>query len=70
MIFKMKDLTEEEKSIKRKKLLSLLEEIDEKDYDATTTALAQIMAIKEVWSDLNVDWFALIDKIKKKSQPT
>jgi len=61
-----KDLDEEEKSIRRKKLLSMLEEIDKKNYDATTTALAQLMAIQEVWSDLDIDWLNLTNKIKKK----
>lgn len=61
-----KDLSEKEKSIRRKKLLSMLEEIDKKSYDATTTALAQLMAIQDVWSDLDIDWLNRINKIKKK----
>ena len=61
-----KDLSEKEKSIRRKKLLSILEEIDKKNYDATTTALAQLMAIQKVWSDLDIDWLDPTNKIKKK----
>ena len=60
------DLSEKEKDIRRKRLLSMLEEIDKKGYDATTTALAQIMAIRETWSDLDIDWLHFIDKLKKK----
>lgn len=62
---KTEDLNEKEKSLRRKKLLSMLEEIDKKGYDATTTALAQIMAIREVWSDLDVDWSELINEVNK-----
>ena len=60
-----KDLDEKEKSIRRKKLLSMLEKIDKGDYDPTTTALAQIMAIRDVWSDLDIDWLTLINQLKK-----
>jgi len=64
----MKDLSEKEKDIRRKRLLSMLEEIDSKDYDATTTALAQMMAIREIWGDLDIDWLQFVDKLKKKEK--
>jgi len=46
-------------------LLSMLEKIDKGNYDPTTTALAQIMAIRDVWSDLDIDWLTLINQLKK-----
>lgn len=61
-----KDLSEEEQSKRNKKLLSMLEEIEKQNYDAITTALAQLMAIREVWSDLDINWLDVIKKIKKK----
>ena len=45
----------------------MLEKIDKGDYDPTTTALAQIMAIRDVWSDLDIDWLTLINQLKKAS---
>ena len=52
-------------------LLNLLQEIEKKDYDVHTTAFAQIMAIREVWKDLEIDWSVFFDRfneIKKKRQ--
>lgn len=65
---KSKDLSEEEQSRRNKKLLAMLEEIDKQHYDATTTAVAQLMAIREVWSDLDINWLEFIKKIKKNSE--
>lgn len=67
---KVKDLDEKERKARLKKLKSMIEEIDKRNYDATTTAIAQIMAIRDVWKDRDIDWLDFIDKIKKRTSKT
>lgn len=64
---KSKDLNKKERSSRNQKLLSMLDEIDKKNYNATTKAVAQIMAIMDIWSDLDINWMEILDKIKNQN---